>query len=486
MQMEQGLKARKNETTAGAKSFLKELTAALMKIGVDGTDGRLSEIEARAGKDLDVEQLVALLNNRVEQRLSQISERATGFFRNATEDLQKSLVIRPESDVSKAVSYSTHVKDPHLGDQLPMVDILACGTGLQSMTILCLLQTFAEMGRHDDSIMLIEEPEVYLHPEFQRKMFSALRKIARGTQVIYTTHSPIMISDVWADESVRLVKRGENGESVFSQVDLQGVISELGIRYEDVLNPKIVVFVEGDTDACVLARIATALHPELATSVIPKIKFIPTDGFRQIQTFALMKILHSDSVTSKFFVVSDNDGYEAQERAGFLYNQIIQKVPEAAGKTPSLRDRILVLDVHEIESYFFTLELLGKIVPGIAQDDLRTFLNAYTEQYRQSREVYLKTKNAKDRQNLAHLFRPSLVLEGFKGAEHREAFKKAHSASDDFVNTVDQITAAFEKTKRSNQNPYLTMLDAVDVTTYAPLKELRDLVGSLLKNLDDK
>ncbi len=171
-----------NETTAGSKSFLKELTVALTKVEIGEPVNRPEELEARLGKDMEVEDLVTLLNKKVEQRLSQISEKTTLFFRDATEDPLKSLIVRPESDVSKAVSYSTHVKDPHLGDQLPMVDILSCGTGLQSMAILCLLQTFAEMGQHDDSIMLIEEPEVYLHPELQKKMFSVLRKIARETQ----------------------------------------------------------------------------------------------------------------------------------------------------------------------------------------------------------------------------------------------------------------------------------------------------------------
>ncbi len=364
-----------------------------------------------------------------------------------------------------------------------MVDILSCGTGLQSMTILCLLQTFAEMGQHDDSIMLIEEPEVYLHPELQRKMFGALRKIARGTQVLYTTHSPIMISEVWAGESVRLVKR-ENGESVFSQIDLQGVISELGIRYEDVLNPKIIVFVEGDTDASVLSRIATALRPELASSAVPKIKFVPTDGFRQIQTFALMKILHSDSVRSEFFVVADNDGYEANERGESLYKQIIKMVPEAAQKTPSLRQRIRILDTHEMEAYFLNPEFLSKIVPGTPRDALQEFVDNYAETYRQNREIYLRTKSKNDQQRLAHLFKPSLVLfNEFKKDEHREAFKKAHSASDSFMSIRDQIAGAFGEIKR-HKDPYLFMLDQVDIAAHPQMKELVSLVGDILKNLD--
>lgn len=57
--------------------------------------------------------------------------------------------------------------------------------------------------KQEEAILIIEEPEVYLHPEYQRRMFSAMRRIAENNQVIYTTHSPIMISDIWLTESVR-------------------------------------------------------------------------------------------------------------------------------------------------------------------------------------------------------------------------------------------------------------------------------------------
>ena len=50
-------------------------------------------------------------------------------------------------------------------------DILNCGTGYQSMIILSILEAYVKLAqKRTEYILIIEEPEVYLHPSLQRKI----------------------------------------------------------------------------------------------------------------------------------------------------------------------------------------------------------------------------------------------------------------------------------------------------------------------------
>lgn len=73
------------------------------------------------------------------------------------------------------------------------------GHGLQRSLLLSLLRALADRARAGQRlrrpfILLFEEPEAFLHPDAQSKMREALRGISQAAQVIFTTHSPLLIS----------------------------------------------------------------------------------------------------------------------------------------------------------------------------------------------------------------------------------------------------------------------------------------------------
>ncbi|WP_437620691.1 ATP-dependent nuclease [Sorangium sp. So ce1151] len=89
------------------------------------------------------------------------------------------------------------------------------GHGAQRSIVLALLQMWAEqlraIGSTDVSrtLFLIEEPEIYLHPEMCRRMRDALLRIAQSGigQVICTTHSPIFLDLADRHDGIVIVKR---------------------------------------------------------------------------------------------------------------------------------------------------------------------------------------------------------------------------------------------------------------------------------------
>lgn len=65
----------------------------------------------------------------------------------------------------------------------------------------------------NDSIILIDEPELSLHPEWQRKIIKVYENIGCNNQLIIATHSPHVVSDI-KKEQLRILHREHEGISV--------------------------------------------------------------------------------------------------------------------------------------------------------------------------------------------------------------------------------------------------------------------------------
>jgi len=365
-----------------------------------------------------------------EKEAQQASEIITAKFQSVLNEQNYSVSISPTADVEKSMSYHTGIQDTNVPDG-KTVDILNSGTGLQSMYILALLEVWAELSKkNDDAILLIEEPEVYLHPEYQRRMFAALRRIGSNNQVIFTTHSPIMIADIWLTESVRQVRLNKQGETIIEKVKIEDVINELGIRYEDVLNPKLVVFVEGVDDE--------KFYTKLLELPNGSIKIIPADKFRAIQHFAFIKIMSSENVKNSFVIIADSDGTVPDDRKIYLKNQVIAQfnvVP--LGLAEKLEERIIVLNRYEIESYFLTPEILGKCFTSLSAEDVKTFLAEYVDKYVEKQTEIKAEQFSLD--NFQRYLKPKKIFE-LEGHENGEvAYREFWREQTTFLRVRDEI-----------------------------------------------
>ena len=73
------------------------------------------------------------------------------------------------------------------------------------------LRTLAiKMLEPENSIIMIDEPELSLHPKWQQKIVDVYIKIGRNNQIILATHSPHILGSV-EKENIILLEKNENG-----------------------------------------------------------------------------------------------------------------------------------------------------------------------------------------------------------------------------------------------------------------------------------
>lgn len=71
-------------------------------------------------------------------------------------------------------------------------------------------------------LVLVDEIDVHLHPDWQRRILPLLREHFAGMQLIATTHSPLVVTDAVAGEVIALRRLGATIESTAIQQEFRG------------------------------------------------------------------------------------------------------------------------------------------------------------------------------------------------------------------------------------------------------------------------
>ena len=168
--------------------FYEAVTAFTNKYA-EGRD-RLSKSVREASKKIH-DTVLSKLETQINQFYMQ--GRDVSFSVNFSDKLDYTSLL---SDME--ISYNDH------GKEYPLKE---CGSGIKSLAIVALHRTKSTIT--GSSILLgIEEPEMNLHPQAQKRFIMSLTNTLKtdGIQAIFTTHSTVLI-DILGHEDILLVRR---------------------------------------------------------------------------------------------------------------------------------------------------------------------------------------------------------------------------------------------------------------------------------------
>ncbi len=126
------------------------------------------------------------------------------------------------------------------------------GTGIGECLLILLVCKLAAEREVPIDIVLLEEPELHLHPGLQRKLLDRLS--AYDVQLILTTHSPTVIN--WVAAAGGRVFRTEfdydkeriGVRRVAGLTELRALLDDIGLSPADVLLADKILWVEGPND----------------------------------------------------------------------------------------------------------------------------------------------------------------------------------------------------------------------------------------------
>lgn len=271
------------------------------------------------------------------------------------------------------------------------------GLGIQSAIVVGIFEAFRQMGT-ECGTLIIEEPEMYLHPQAQRYFFRLLCEMAdkNQCQVIYSTHSPIF-ADVSRFESLRLVRREAGQDSRVAHVprerksalDQARAAFKLGGRFDwarnEVLFARRALLVEGYGDRIAALLVAEKLGLDLDAEGVTVVDCGGKSGIDLVlgvcQALSIpCAVLHDEDVWP-IDPIGDPERrrkLEAENRSEQAKNE---RIRQAAGVTPvfvmlpTLED-VLGIGRSASDKPRRITETLADIDFGASNDRLRPLLDA--------------------------------------------------------------------------------------------------------------
>lgn len=291
------------------------------------------------------------------------------------------------------------------------------GHGLQMW-----LQTMWFLSRvKSDSTVILDEPDVYMHADLQRKLIRLLRH--RYKQVLLATHSIEIISEVDPEYILVVDKSSKKSNYTTSVPAVQSIVNSIGsmqnIGLARLWSSKKMLLVEGK-DVTILKKIQDSIYGENCEpfDLIPRSSIGGWSGWSLVKgaDFILKNGLKQDI---NVYCILDSDYY--------LENEIIQRKKEASDIGINLH----VWNKKEIENYLLSptaiqriLELKGVTSLQCSSDMINEKLDELAEELKE--EVILNYANEIQRND--------------KKLQAATAFKRAKEMiNSDWVNKISLI-----------------------------------------------
>ncbi len=331
--------------------------------------------------------------------------------------------------------------------------------GMKSIYMLSLLETYTEDETQIPSIIMVEYPELFLHPSLQKTACEILYRLSKKNQVIFTTHAPNMIANFTSRQIRQVVMDDEDYSIVRKRTDIDDVLDDLGYSANDFLNANFVFIVEGKQDKnrlpLLLEHYYSEIHDE--DGRLARISIITTNSCTNIKTYANLKYMNQVYLQDQFLMIRDGDGKNPEELASQLCRYYDERNLQDIDKLPKVRRRnVLILKYYSFENYFLNPKIMAQL--GIVKSEQAFYQRLFAKW-----QEYLH-RLASGKRLKAHLGKDIESIQELK--DNMEAFKihmRGH-------NLYDIFYGPYKKQEKELLKRYIQL---------APREDFKDILDAI-------
>jgi predicted ATPase len=389
-------------------------------------------------------EVLNILQTRHTHQWKEYLEHVKSIFPHITE--VKAVLIQ-----SGQVDILISTTDPALARSDLDVSLKDSGTGIgQALAIL-----YVAVRNTRPQVILIDEPQSFLHPGALRKLLEILRQYDRH-QYILTTHSPMSLSLSGSDKMFQIIRdpAGSKVIPIVERDDLYAALRDIGARPADVYGAEAILWVEGPTEE--------RCFPEIVRGIAKK----PLQGtaFIGVVTTGELEAKDARRVCEIYERLTQSSAL-LPKTVAFVFDREGRKEQGRNELTKRLRGLMHWLPLRLYENYLLCPDAIAHVLSAIRDPALPTVTTGQVE-------AWLKDNGGSKKYFEGHA--PRLYGDA-------EWLIEVHGA-----NVLDDLF--YELTNDSGPHEYQKVKHGLLLTQYLienPTQELRDL-ALMLSNLLDQ
>ncbi len=231
-----------------------------------------------------------------------LSSRVTSHINKIWEEHKIRIIVKIDGDM-----LNVHVADRGKKHEYYKMEQRSAGFR-QFISLLLTLSSQYKSGVLKNKIILLDEPEVHLHPSGVRFMRDEILKIGKDNQVFVATHSPSMVDVECIQRHWVVTKNKAETDVVFLDKNLPRFDDEVlktafGISMLNELLPKKIILVEGGTDKKLLEY---AISAQFSGQQKSEVTIYSAGGASKL--YAMAALLNERDIATYVLCDSDNEG----------------------------------------------------------------------------------------------------------------------------------------------------------------------------------
>ena len=358
----------------------------------------IPEIEKKTGAELTVFETAKLMEYRMyKMNLDKFSDSVNKYLKkNGMVGYQ--IRYEVDLDIDSMLNFDTVVyqRDREVKGTLSMM-----GAGSKSIYLLSLLEAYVEENSQDGGIIMIEDPEIFLHPQLQKTASEILYRLSKKNQIIFSTYSPNMIFNFSSKQIKQVVLDGNCSTFIQENIDIDIILDDLGYSANDLMNVSFVFIVEGKQDRNRLPLLLEKYYSEIRDNDgnLKRITIVTTNSCTNIKTYANLKYINKLYLKDQFLMIRDSDGKNPNYLIRQLCSYYKARSNEEGADLPNVTPKnILILKYYSFENYFLDPATMVKIGVIKSEDQFYDILYKKYKEYLYklpSMKRLIRTKNVR-------------------------------------------------------------------------------------------